>query len=61
MAATLLEADQTEKTFLYVRISKAMDYVKCGWLPHESLLDTPHGEYSVLMEWIPCGCQMPRP
>lgn len=61
MAATILETDTPEKTFLFVRINKAMDYVMCGWIAHESLLGTPHGEYSVLMEWIPCGCPMPRP
>ena len=61
MAATLLETHTAEKIFLYVRINKAMDYVKCGWMPHESLLGTSHGEHSVLMEWIPCGCKMPRP
>lgn len=51
-----------EKTFAFVRLNHAEDYLRCGWIPHDSLQNTSHGEYSVLMEYIDCGCrEMPRP
>lgn len=51
------------RTFQFVRLHRADDYLKCGWIPHDSLSETPHGEYSVLMEYLECDCgrAMPRP
>lgn len=56
-----MDNDQDVKTFKYVKHHQVLDYARLGWLPHfEALADTPHGQYSVFMEW-PCSCPMPRP
>jgi hypothetical protein len=48
------------RTFHYVRHSELADWLRCGWLAHDSLNDTHHGQYSSLCEWI-CDCEMVRP
>jgi hypothetical protein len=49
-----------EFTYQFVRIERADDYLKCGWLPHAALEGTGHGMWSVLMEWIECPCGKTR-
>lgn len=51
------------KTFAFIRIPMVNDYLKCGWIPRDSLSGTNHGNYSVLMEWLECACGklMPQP
>jgi hypothetical protein len=46
----------------WVRISRADDYLRLGWLPLPTLEHTPHGAYSVHMAWL-CNCKAvePRP
>jgi hypothetical protein len=47
------------KTFKYVPHHLVLDYARLGWFPHfDALADCPHGNYSVLMEWL-CGCSVP--
>lgn len=48
----------TERWFHFVRIGDLADWLMCGWLPTEALVETHHGQYSVLCEW-PCGCRLP--
>lgn len=51
---------QEPRTYLYVPHHLVLDYARLGWLPHDSLADTPHGRYAVLMEWM-CQCPLLRP
>lgn len=53
--------DALMRTFRYVRIPEAMDWLSVGWLPHVALAGTHHGEWSILCEWL-CECRpvMPR-
>jgi hypothetical protein len=50
-----------EFTYQFVRIERADDYLKCGWIPHAALDGTGHGMWSVLMEWIECPCGIRQP
>lgn len=48
-------------TFRFVRIERAADYLMLGWLPLPALDGTPHGKWSVLMQWLcACPCVDPR-
>ena len=48
-----------EQIVAYVRIPDIDDHLKMGWLYLTDLLGTPHGEWSVLMEWK-CPCPIPQ-
>lgn len=43
--------------FRYVPHHRVPDFMKLGWLPHDSFEGTNHGNYSTLMEFI-CSCGM---
>lgn len=44
----------------WVRIERAYDYLRLGWLPLPTLEHTPHGAYSVHMAWL-CACKAVEP
>jgi hypothetical protein len=41
--------------FRYVPHGKAHTYAMLGWHIADTLADTPHGQYSILMVWL-CQC-----
>lgn len=45
---------------MYVPLNLADDFLKCGWLPLDSLHRIHHGQYAVHMKWI-CQCSVPNP
>lgn len=49
-----------ESIFMFAPISRVDDWLKCGWLPHDALAGTHHGEHAVLVEWI-CECEIVAP
>jgi hypothetical protein len=55
-----VDAQEPDKIFHYVPHHLVLDYARLGWLPHDSLADTPHGRYAILMEW-PCLCPIRKP
>jgi hypothetical protein len=47
------QSRSTEKIFKYVPLDQINDYAVLGWKIHvASLVDTHHGHYSTLGEWI---------
>lgn len=44
-----------------VPLHEAEDSVSLGWVPTPALDGTTHGQWSVLMFWITCGCAMRVP
>lgn len=50
----------TDRWFRYVRLDEISDWILCGWLPTTALVQTHHGQYSVLCEWL-CACRMVQP
>ena len=46
------------RTFRYIPISKLHAALAMGWYTTPALIDTHHGEYSVLCEWL-CDCEIP--
>lgn len=57
MTITITKSDNRVKIFHLARISVVDDWLACGWLPTNSLEDSHHGEWSVLMKWVDCGCR----
>ena len=50
-----------EWTYAYAQLGPRLnDFLALGWLPHDSLANSAHGEYAVLVEW-PCDCPCPFP
>jgi len=47
------------ETFRFVRHHEALDYCRLGWCPRPALDGTPHGQYSVMIEWL-CACPAPN-
>ncbi len=43
-----------------VLIDQADDFLLLGWVPTNTLVDTTHGFWSVLMMWM-CACPMRLP
>ena len=41
----------TGKIFHFVRNQEVEDWLRVGWIKHDSLADTHHGQWSTLMEW----------
>lgn len=41
----------TAKIFRFVRHENASSYIDLGWVNHNSLVGTHHGQYSTLLEW----------
>lgn len=41
--------------FRFVRHEAALDHARLGWHLADTLEGTPHGLWSVLMQWL-CGC-----
>ena len=37
--------------FYYVPNGSVPGFLSCGWIAHNSLENTHHGEFSTLMEW----------
>lgn len=48
------------RTFHFARLTEIGDWLALGWLPHDALQGTHHGNWSVLVEWI-CSCNAVRP
>lgn len=44
----------------WVRIPEAMDHVRLGWMPLDSLCGTYHGQFSVHCVWL-CRCKLVIP
>lgn len=44
----------------FVRHNQAEDYLRLGWIPLPTLINTPHAEYSVHMAWL-CSCKAVEP
>lgn len=44
-----------------VRIPKVEDHLKLGWMPMPTFEGTHHGDWSVHLIWIQCGCKMVVP
>jgi hypothetical protein len=42
-------------TYRFIRHHAVLDHARLGWLIVDTLDDTPHGQWSVLMAWI-CTC-----
>jgi hypothetical protein len=48
-------------TYRYVEHHRVHDFALCGWHIADTLNDTPHGQYSILMVWLcDCPCVVPR-
>jgi hypothetical protein len=55
---------QREWWTAYARVENAMDFILCGWVTGEGmgLQESPHGNWSVLMERPACECgRVPNP
>lgn len=44
----------------WVSIEDVFDYLRLGWMPHDTLAGTIHGDWSVHVEWR-CGCRPVEP
>jgi hypothetical protein len=48
-------------TYAYAaRGERLEDFLRLGWTPHDSLANTAHEQYAVLVEWL-CDCHCPFP
>lgn len=45
----------TERWYLFIRLVDMPDMLRLGWLPLPGLQGSPHGNWSVLAEWV-CSC-----
>lgn len=46
--------------FRYVPHHAVLAYARIGWLIADTLANTPHGQYGVLMRWL-CECKPVEP
>jgi hypothetical protein len=49
-----------EQVFAYAGLWNIEDWLRLGWLPHDSLGGCKHGDYAVLVEWC-CSCPLKAP
>lgn len=48
------------RLFRYIPLHLLPAAVVAGWISSDALIDTHHGEYAVLCEWL-CACDEPWP